>query len=170
MISWFIIDILLRNMVGERLMACDEIRMALLAFIAERRDLPSGTTVLVMGVSAYMDHRLAVAGPPFAVVQIWRQTIMVDGIVLGHDGSFLKNIKGMFGRRTNHTDLYVSREYQSSIFFLICSKVIVFIGDSPSGIPKNCASSSFGSTLKKPSESDNDVPLFLLAPLPISHR
>lgn len=89
--------------------------MALLAFIAERGDLPSGTTVLVMGVSAYMDHRLAVADPPFTVGQIWHQSIIVDDVVLGHDGSFLKNIKGMFGRRTNHTDLYVSREYQSRI-------------------------------------------------------
>lgn len=87
--------------------------MALLAFTAERGDLPSGTTVLVMGVPAYMDHRIAVAGPPFAGGQIWHQSIMIDGVVLGHDGSFLKNIKGMFGRRTNHTDLYVSREYQS---------------------------------------------------------
>lgn len=144
--------------------------MAHLAFITERGDLPSGTTMFVMGVPAHMDQWLAVADPPFAVVQICRQTIMINGVVLGHEDSFLKNIKGMFGRRTNHTDLYVSREYQSSIFFLICSKVIVFIGDSPSGMPKNCASSSFGSTLKKPSESDNDVPLFLLAPLPISHR
>jgi hypothetical protein len=28
--------------------------------------------------------------------------------------SFLKNIKGMFGRRTDHADLHTSREYQSA--------------------------------------------------------
>lgn len=102
-----------RNMVGERFVACDEIWMARLTVLAERGDFPSGTTVLVVGVPAPMDQWLAVADPLFTVVQICRQTIMVDGVVLGHHGSFfLKNIKGMFGRRTNHTDLYVSREYQ----------------------------------------------------------
>lgn len=84
-ISWFIIDMFLRNMVVERFVACDEIWMARLTVLTERGDLPSGTTVLVMGVPAHMDHRLADAGPLVAVVQICRQTIMVDCIILGHD-------------------------------------------------------------------------------------
>lgn len=113
-ISWFIIEMFLSNMVVERFVACDEIWMALLAFIAERGDLPSGTAVLVMGIPAHVDHRLAVAGPLFAVVQICDQSIMVDCIPLGHVDSFLKNIKGMFGKRTDHSDPYASREYQSA--------------------------------------------------------
>ena len=67
--------------------------------------------MLVMGVSAYMDYRLAVTGPPFAVVQIWHQSIMIDGVVLGHDLSFLKNIKGCLrGVQTIqiHTPLRIS--------------------------------------------------------------
>lgn len=112
--SWCIIDILLRNTVVERFVACDEIWMARLTVPTERGDLPSGTTVLVMSVPAHMDHRFADTAPLFAVVQICCQTIRVDGVVLGHDGSFLKNIKGMFGRRTDHSDPYTSREYQSA--------------------------------------------------------
>lgn len=100
-------------MVDQRFVACDEIWMARLTVLAERGDLPSGTTVLVMGVPAHMDQWLAVADPLFAVVQICHQTIMVDGVELGHDGSFLKNIKGMVGKRTDHSDPYASQEYQS---------------------------------------------------------
>ena len=85
--------------------------MACLTVLTERGDLPSGTTVLVMGVPAHMDQWLAVADPTFAVGQICNQTIMVEGVILGHDGSFLKNIKGCLrGVQTIpiHTPLRIS--------------------------------------------------------------
>ena len=71
-------------MVVERFVACDEISMARLTVLTERGDLPPATTVLVMCVPAHMNHRLAVAGPLLAVVQICHQTIGVDCVVLGH--------------------------------------------------------------------------------------
>ena len=71
--------------------------MAQLTVLTERGDLPSGTTVLVMGVSAYVDQWFAVADPPFAVVQMCHQTIMINGVVLGHDDSFPKNMSGCSG-------------------------------------------------------------------------
>ena len=101
-------------MVVERFVACDEIWMARLTVLTERGDLPPGAPMLVMSIPAHVDHRLADTAPLFAVVQICHQSIMVDCVVLGHVGSFLKNIKGMFGRRTDHSDPYVSREYQSA--------------------------------------------------------
>ena len=86
------ISALNRDMVVERFVARDEIWMARPTVLAERGDLPSGATVLVMGIPAYVDHRLAVTGPLLAVVQICHQTIGVDCVVLGHVGSFLKNL------------------------------------------------------------------------------
>ena len=47
-----------------------------------------------MGVPAHMDQWFAVTGPLFAVVQICRQTIMVEGIVLGHDWFLSEKYKG----------------------------------------------------------------------------
>lgn len=95
-------------------MACDEISMARPTVLAERGDLPSRATVLIMCVPAPVDKRFAVAGPLLAAAQICTHSIVVDYIPPGHNGSFLKNIKGMFGKRTDHTDLHASREYQSA--------------------------------------------------------
>ena len=101
------------NTVVERFVSRDEISMARPTILAERGDLPSSTTVLVMGVPAHIDKGLAVTGPLLAVAQICCKSIVVDYIPPGHSDSFLKNIKGMFGRRTDHSDPYASREYQS---------------------------------------------------------
>ena len=81
-------------MVVERFVACDEIWMARTAVLTEGGDLPSRTTVLIMGVPAHVDHRLAVAGPLFAVVQICHQSIMVDCVVLGHVTFLSEKYKG----------------------------------------------------------------------------
>lgn len=83
-----------RDMVDQRFVACDEIWMARPTVLTERGDLPSGTTVLVMGVPAHMDHRFADTAPLFAVVQICHQTIRVDGVILGHDWFLSEKYKG----------------------------------------------------------------------------
>ena len=75
--------------------------MARPTVLTERGDFPSRATVFVMGVPAHIDPWFAIAGPLFAVVQICRKSIMIDDVPLSHNGSFLKNIKGMFGRRTD---------------------------------------------------------------------
>ena len=90
-----------RNTVVERFVACYEISMARPTVLAERGDLPSRTTVFVVSVPAPIDPWFAVAGPLLAVAQICPQSIVVDYIPPGHNDSFLKNIKGMFGRRTD---------------------------------------------------------------------
>ena len=69
-------------------MARDEKSMARIAILAERGDLPSGATVIVVGVPAPIDPWFAVAGPLLAVAQICRNSIMIDDVPLSHNGPF----------------------------------------------------------------------------------